>query len=498
MRDRLKNYLKAGYPAIAITTTEERRAVADVIAVAKSLDRKVATWSATEGVVIMPSKRLPDTEDLLAACRTKHENSVFILRDIHRWPLNQDPILGRAFRDLLDKSTEQGTTVIIISPEYRPASDVEKLVTMMEYSLPSADDLMKIAIGIAESANKDIKADELIINALSGLSTSESENALALSLIETGGFSAEVIYREKTAAVKRSGLLEIIEPEKRGLEAIGGMNELKNWIMLRKKSFTKEAIEYGLPFPKGVLLAGVPGGGKSLAAKAIGTALNIPTLRLDIGSLFSSLVGESESKTRQALALADAIAPCVIFMDEIEKGLAGSSGSGNNDSGVTKRVFGTIITWMQERKKPCFLIATANDVTSLPPEFLRKGRWDEIFAVDLPNEVERKKIFEIHLTKRKRDPKKFNISTLVSVSKEFTGSEIEAAIESAMFKAFDDGREIETADIATACSETVPLAQTAKEKVESIREWAKGRARMASSSDEAPTQIKMSTRKIST
>jgi SpoVK/Ycf46/Vps4 family AAA+-type ATPase len=224
---------------------------------------------------------------------------------------------------------------------------------------------------------------------------------------------------------------------------------------------------------------GVPGTGKSLCAKCIGTALNVPTLRLDIGSLFNSLVGEREARTRDALKLAEALAPCVLWVDEIDKGLAGSQG-GSGDSGVTKRVFGSIISWMQERKRSVFLVATANDVTGLPPEFLRKGRFDEIFAVDLPSESERKAILTIQLKARKRDPKKFDLDAICALSNTFTGSEIEATLDEALFRAFDQNKQLETQHLLDSTKEIVPLAVTAKEQIENIRAWARSRARFAS------------------
>ena len=355
---------------------------------------------------------------------------------------------------------------------------------MTDYALPSKDDLKGIAEAIAKSAGKKFNGDaEDVLRALSGLSTTEAENALALSMVEAKKFCPEIISREKVQGVKKSGLLEIVEPDPRGLDAIGGLDVLKNWITKRKRAFTKEAQEYGLPAPKGIMLVGVPGSGKSLSAKAIGIALSVPTVKLDIGALFNSLVGESEARTRDALKLAEAMAPCVLWTDEIEKGLAGSSGSGSGDSGVTKRVFGTVISWMQERKRPVFLVATANDISGLPPELLRKGRFDEIFAVDLPNDDERTAIFKIHLNKRKRTvlAEQMEPGSVPVLSTEgFTGSEIENVIEEAMFNAFDEGRDITMTDLMDAAVATTPLSQTAKEKIEAIREWAKNRARFAS------------------
>jgi SpoVK/Ycf46/Vps4 family AAA+-type ATPase len=311
-----------------------------------------------------------------------------------------------------------------------------------------------------------------------------------LSVIEKGDFDPVVIYREKTKAVKKSGLLDIAEADPRGLDAIGGLDALKSWIKRRRRVWSDEARAFGLPQPKGILLIGVPGTGKSLSAKSIGTALGVPTLRLDVGSLFNSLVGESEARTRDALKLAEALAPCVLWIDEIDKGLAGSGGSGGGDSGVTKRVFGSIISWMQERRRSVFMVATANDVTGLPPELLRKGRFDEIFAVDLPSHEERVAILAIHLKGRQRDPKKFDLEAIADVTDTFTGSEIEACLDEGLFAAFDEGGELETSHLLAAAGSIVPLAVTAKEQIEGIRAWAKSRARFASTRPDESTTPK--------
>ncbi len=497
MKKRLLNYFRAGFPGIAIQTAEEQRAIADVIAAAEENTQGVAVWSATEGLAWLKpvAKKVDQTEDLLAATGQRLKNAVIIFRDVQTWPIDRDPILNRSIRDILAWAPTERSCIVFVGPSFKPTPTFEKMIVVTDYTLPSEADLKKIADGIAKSASKDGKGsfdgNRDILRALSGLSTTEAENALALSLIETTKFDSDVIYREKIAGVKKSGLLEIVNPDPAGLAAIGGLDSLKAWITKRKKAYTPEAEAFGLPSPKGILLVGVPGTGKSLSAKAIGTALGVPTIRLDIGALFNSLVGESEARTRDALALAEALSPCVLWVDEIDKGLAGSSGSGANDSGVTKRVFGTVISWMQERRRPVFLVATANDVTALPPEFLRKGRFDEIFAVDLPNETERREIFGIHLQKRKRTKlfEKMN-GKAVDLTQNFTGSEIEALIEEALFNAFDEGRDITEADLIAAAKDTQPLAVTAKEKVDAIRSWAQSKARWASSRIEPQTTPK--------
>lgn len=479
--------------------------MADIDAVAKALNRPLVFWSASEGATLMRPeiKAFEDCQDLAMACRTLRlatigakgklneafAGAVVILRDPHTWPFEQDPVLLRAFRDLIQEAPKSGMTVIIIAPQFRPHQTIERMVTMMEYALPTSEDLLAIANNVVKFSGMKATVSEEVIRALSGLSSTETENALTLSYIETKKFDPAVIYREKIGSVRRSGLIEIVEPDPRGLDAIGGLNNLKTWIQRRRLIFSPKAMEYGIGLPKGVLLVGVPGTGKSLASKAIATALEVPMLRLDIGSLFNSLVGESEARTRDALKLAEAMAPCVLWVDEIDKGLAGAEGSGGGDSGVTRRIFGTIISWMQERRRPVFLVATANQVDGLPPELLRKGRFDEIFAVDLPTSEEREQILDIHLTRKKRNPKDFDLPAIAEKMKDFTGSEIEAVLDDALIEAYYEGREVETKDLIAAAGRTKPLAETAKEKITRIREWAETRARPASGEAPSPAKV---------
>ena len=508
MKEKLVNYLRACYPGIAIQTAEEQRAIDDVVNAARETSKGVVTWSATEGMrYLVPTvQSIPKTDDLFLACKERRENTVYIMRDIAGWPFDRDPILTRAFRDLLTWAPAKGSCIIIIAPAYRPHATFEKLVVVLDYTLPGKEDLKRIAVGITESAiGKIIEPDAVppeVVRALSGLSTTEAENALSLSYVETGVMDAAVIYREKVQGVKKSGLLEIVDPDPKGMDNIGGLTALKEWAIKRRRAYTPEAEAFGLTPPKGTLLVGVPGSGKSLMAKAIGTALGVPTVKLDIGALFNSLVGESEARTREALKLAEAMAPCCLWVDEIDKGLAGASGSGSNDSGVTKRVFGTIISWMQERRRPVFLVATANDVTSLPPELLRKGRFDEIWAVDLPNEDERRAILVIHLVKRNRK-KLIELKPVVEATDGFTGAEIEQVIEEAMVEAFDTGTDVTPALLVAAARATTPLSVTAKEKIEGIRAWANNRARWASAKgrtavDESAPVRRVQTRTLNT
>ena len=495
MRKRLENYFRASFPCVAIQTTEESRALADVLEAAKTANKAFLTWSAAEGLkAVSPRNQdFPDTADLLVVAQQRPKNTVVVLRDVTGWPFERDPVLSRTFRDFIASGPLSGSCVVIIQGSFRPYPAIAPFCVVTDYQLPEQADLLKIARTLADENNVALNGDGAdIVRALSGLSTSEAENALSLALIETGRMDPAVIYREKIQQVKKSGLLEITDPDPAGLDSIGGLDALKTWTLKRRRAYTTEAKAFGLPAPKGTLLIGPPGTGKSLSAKAIGTALGIPTLRLDVGALFNSLVGESESRTREALKLAEAISPCVLWVDEIEKGFAGSAGSGANDSGVTKRVFGTVISWMQERRRPVFLVATANDVTQLPPELLRKGRFDEIFFIDLPTSWERMEIFRIHLIKRKRGALADLVGPMlqaVEVTEGFTGSEIEAVIEDGLFNAFDAGRDLEIADLLQSAANTEPLSRTAKEKIDGIRAWAKGRARFASAPVSSEPQI---------
>ena len=267
---------------------------------------------------------------------------------------------------------------------------------------------------------------------------------------------------------------------KEKIDDIGGLDNLKHWLVERRLGFTDKARTFGLPAPKGLLMMGVQGCGKSLSAKAVAALYGMPLLRLDMGVIFNSYVGESESQIRQALRLSQSVSPCVLWIDEIDKGLAGLKGSGSADSGTTQRVFGTLVTWMQENTKPVFVVATANNISVLPPEVLRKGRFDEIFFIDLPNADARERIFAIHLNKIDRDAAQFDIKLLSELAEGFSGAEIEAAVIAGLFHALHQDRELETGDIVTAIRETFPLSNTMREEIKHIREWAKGRARNAS------------------
>ena len=320
---------------------------------------------------------------------------------------------------------------------------------------------------------------EKLVQAALGLTGSQAQRVFAKAIVSDGMLDdrdIDLVTQEKKEIIRESEALEFYAVTETP-DDVGGLGILKEWLRLRERAFTQEARQYGLPSPKGIALIGIPGTGKSLTAKMIGGLWRLPLLRLDVGSLFGSLVGESEERARRALRLAETVAPCIIWIDEMEKALA----HGGSDSGTSTRVFGTILTWMQEKTVPCFVVATANDISSLPPELLRKGRFDEIFFLDLPTLEERKEIFSVHLSKRKRLPPDFDTARLARESQGYVGAEIEQAIIDAMYVGFNENREFHTGDIATALRRQVPLSISARERIEALRNWLReGRAQSAS------------------
>jgi SpoVK/Ycf46/Vps4 family AAA+-type ATPase len=306
------------------------------------------------------------------------------------------------------------------------------------------------------------------------------DNVLAKSLVEKGKLDIDVVLAEKEQIVRKSGILEFY-PTDESLTNVGGLDLLKNWLRKRRTAFSDRARDYGLPQPKGALLIGVQGCGKSLTAKAVASLWSLPLLRLDVGRIFSGIVGSSEERMRRAIQTAESIAPAMLWLDEVEKGFAGTQSSSFSDAGTTSRVFGTFVTWLQEKEAPVFVIATANDIKILPPELLRKGRFDEIFFVDLPAHAERQEIFRIHVAKRGLKAEQFDCAALADVTAGFSGAEIEQVIIAAMYDSFDQQRPLRQDDVMKAIHETFPLSSTMREQIDEGREWARARARPASS-----------------
>ena len=484
MREAITNHIRAGYPGLYLISYEETRAEAELKTVATGTDHGLVAWSATTGLVDTADGRTLGCEDPMEAVTviaSLPENTVVLLRNLHIFLADANPVLVRALKDALTHAKANGKCIVIVGCRRTLPPELEREFVTLDIFLPGKQELGTVLDGICESAKlKKVKADEreAILEAASGLTCAEAENAFALSVVRNKAVTAVTVATEKASAIKQSGLLEVVETSQ-SLDGIGGLDQLKAWLLKRRDAFGQRAREYGLPSPKGLLIVGVPGTGKSLTAKATAAVFGRPLLKLDAGRLFGSLVGQSEANLRQVLQTAEAVAPCVLWIDEMEKGFAGSRSSGSSDGGTGSRVFGSFISWMQERTAPVFVVATANDVSQLPPELLRKGRWDELFFTDLPAASERESIWGIQIQMHGRKPQDFNVQGLALASEGHTGAEIEQAIIDALYRAFAEDREPKTGDMLAAVSETVPLSKLMGEQIAGLRKWAQGRCRMA-------------------
>jgi len=462
-------------------------------------------YTLSKGLHQLDSAGKPQQPDVALAQTAKAtEPTIFVFFDLHHFLGSQgrpaEPGVVRAILDtaLAFKTGQLPHTLLVVSPGLTLPVDLEKVVTVVDLPLPGATEISEVLDGIisanAASITVDLSPDERqrLIQAAQGLTLWEAENAFARAIASDKVLNADdisLVLDEKRQTIRKSGLLEFISSDGT-LEDVGGLDNLKHWLEKRNGAWLSDAQEWSIPAPKGLLITGVPGCGKSLTATCVASRWGLPLLRLDVGRVFSGLVGSSEQNMRSALRLAEAVSPSILWIDEIEKGF-GTSGGG--DSGTSQRVFGTFLTWMQEKKKPVFVIATANKIDALPPEFLRKGRFDEIFFVDLPTELEREPIWRVHLENRLKAPSKAGgvfeitdiaIRDLASKSEGFSGAEIAQAVISGCFDAYADRRALLVDDLHRAIRNTVPLSVTQAEQITRIREWATSRA-VAATSDEA-------------
>jgi SpoVK/Ycf46/Vps4 family AAA+-type ATPase len=538
---------KAGYSGLYILSQEPTRTLADLLQASVEITprRRVLVWTMAKGLWEefpeenklpkrmnevdgspqsdeMPNSVLellpkllkpPSQEELMAMTPSRRRSRLqetgetrafIVLQHFHHYL--DDPQVQSRLVELVQEYKNEQKILILLSPVLKLPPEIEKEFALIETGLPDKEDLAPIldaVIGGVRGETSEVteeKKSKLLDSAL-GLTTQEAENAFALSYVRPKQegrpqevWDPSVVMNEKCSTLRKSGLLEFYPPDAQGMKAIGGMVGLKQWVARRKRAFTKEAREFGLPYPKGILMVGVPGSGKSLAAKAIAAELTVPLLRCDMGRIYAGLVGASEANVRAVIRIAEAVAPCVLWFDEIEKGIAGSMNG--LDSGVGARVLGTILTWMQEKLAPVFVYATANKVSALPPELLRKGRFDELFGVDLPTETERKEIWEVQLANYKRsglilqpnevNPNKIDLDHLVGASKGYSGSEIKSVIEEALFMAFSKGVELNFTDLRDSLDMMVPLGVTMAEEVNAIRDWLKKRARPANEAEPKP------------
>lgn len=535
--------IRARYPLIYLVTPEEDRALAAIAQTAESQSFKALyVWAVTQGFrpfqrqvqsssptqaghsyqsvavnqlgvsISQPGhgssvcqtglwgQTIPGTispEAALDFATKRSDPTIFVLKDLH--PFLDSPAVVRWLRDAVShyRSCRLEQTIIVLSPVLRIPPELEKDVAVLDFRLPTMHEIGQVFdrvlldkhVNSAEQAPLACDERETLLRAALGLTVDEAEKVYTRALITSGKLSQDVldiVLSEKKQIIRRSQILEFWE-EPRTLNQVGGLENLKKWLDERKGSFSESARNYGLPQPKGLLLLGVPGCGKSLVAKTVSNLWNLPLLKLDMGRIFAGIVGSSEQNLRSVLRTAESLAPCLLFTDEVDKAFGGMASSMGADGGTAARVFGTFLTWMQEKKTPVFVIATANRVDRLPGEFLRKGRFDEIFFIDLPNPQEREEIFSIHLRMRRSDTDLYDMADLAARSSGFSGAEIEQAIISAMYEAFADaGREFTQFDLIRAIEATKPLSQSMAEQVTALRDWAQDRARIASLS---PTLI---------
>lgn len=480
LKAKLVRYIDAGFPIIYINTFEEDKV--DAIISEISYGKEVYEWNETNGYIDFvnktPLQEECGLEQMLDQLKTMEllDRKIIMLKDTVSYL--EDPKIVSKIKGIA-RMINQGAdaTVIIVSSVLVIPKDLEKYITILEMDYLNTDEIRHIIQNFIQENLKQQKVDEKLIDefaiAFKGLTEFEIMNLLALSYADDGELTRKdlrLIFEQKQQMIKKAGILEII-PLKETIDDIGGLENLKEWFVRKEKVYRnmEKAKKYGVDMPKGVLIVGVPGCGKSLNAKAVASLFEVPLLRLDMGRLMGKYVGESEGNLRNAIALAEAISPCVLWIDELEKAFAGIGASGGGAE-VTTRLFGNFLTWMQEKESLTFVVATANDITKLPPELLRKGRFDEIFYVGLPNSTEREKIFDIHINKRRpQDLKYIKVNELCAKTEGFSGADIEGVVKDAVESAFADDKEsIQTSDILEAIKNTHSLSEIMKDALEKM------------------------------
>ena len=494
----IETLIRARYPLIQIVSWEEERVLKCLESVAGGLQKQLWQWSINNGLGVYRSfqqtavEGAKGTKDPLVALKeirsTGQQPTIFVLKDFH--PYMKEATVARALRDLTVSLRSTYSTVILLSPNVTRPPELEKDLTVVDFPLPEREDLVaffdSLEAELKENPslsfdNNDETRQRLIESAL-GLTMNEVENVFAKILVQRGQLTQQEVpdvYHEKKQIIRKTGILQYLEPQE-SIEWVGGLKSLKDWLRKRRRAFHPKARRFGLPIPKGVIFLGVQGCGKSLCAKAVSRSWQMALLRLDMGELFGSLVGQSEENVRRAITIAESIAPVILWIDEIDKGFSGLASSGFSDAGTTARVFGTLLTWFQEKESPVFVIATANNPEVLPPELLRQGRFDEVFFVDLPTAEERQEIFRIHLKLRRRRPERFDLEALARAAEGFSGAEIEQAVISSLYDAFDHGHDVDEPTLLNALASTRPLSVLMVEEITKRRQWAKGRTRPAS------------------
>ena len=493
--------IRAYYPVLYLHSYEYYRTKQKIKGIVELLRREgkkvnYYQWDCVYGLVqILPDKtekrieRMQNPLEVLAYIlnsKKSGEKNIFVLDDINNH-IDRDEV-KLMFRKIAE-ATNNNTHAIILSSIYRLPAELEKYITVLQIPLPKRNELGEVLDIVAKQSKVELKTNlrNRLIDAALGMTSMEADLAYCLASVKDGfdDKSTFTVSSEKEQIIRKSGILDYF-PKNESLKDVGGMENLKEWLKKRQLAYDKEARDWGLKEPKGLLLLGVPGCGKSLIAKSIASSWNMPLLRLDVGKVFQGIVGSSEDNIRKAIATAEAVAPCVLWIDEIEKGLSGVQSSGATDGGVTSRIFSTILTWMQEKTAPVFVVATANNINQLPPELLRKGRFDEIFFVDLPSQKEKENIFSIHLQKNRQNVSSFALDILAQKAEGFNGAEIEECVKEAMFTAYVESQEsniapkLQMIHILDAIKNTVPLSKTMEKQITDLRKFAVSRAKNAS------------------
>lgn len=486
--DVLRERILCRFPLLFLNTHEEDRWESELATLALDMERGIVIWTATDGAAPALDDQAGDhrnAADFLQQITAYPRDHVFLLKDFH--PFLKDPFVVRRLRDVIPTLTEQNKTILLMGPDSEVPVELQRDAVSLELPLPGLEDLREelreLLIQRQHQGEANLRLseqqEEKLLKAVMGLTTKQVRQALSRALLGRSKIDNEVyaaLIAEKKYMVQGSDMLEFQELAE-GAKDIGGLDALKAWVGTRSEAFSEKARQKGIPAPKGVLLLGVQGCGKSLTSRAIAQMLAFPLVRLDVSTLLSGGLGESEKNLRDVLNLMEMIAPAVLWMDEVEKGFAGV-GEESNDSTMV-RLMGRFLTWMQEKKAPVFVVATANSVTGLPPEMLRRGRFDELFFVDLPNYHERQTILKIHLKKQGLDPADFDLGHLSDKSEGYSGAEIEQSVQTAVIENYTRGGELEQKQIEDSIDDTVPLSVTMEEKIFELREWARSRCRPA-------------------
>ena len=472
----LTSYLEAGYPYLALLSPEEERVLGLLSSVCRSISRPLVPISLT-------STRRSDPEatplSCLEAVAGQQSPAVFALIDFHPWI--SDPVVVRSLRDMRLRLESRNQTVVFVSPQLDVPYDLATDVVMIDVPLPAQEDLRLLLDAEARQGGLELpeEVSHRAVRAVQGLTAASARRAFRRACLEPSALldgDVTTLVREKRRVLRRTDVLEFVDTPP-SLDDVGGLDNLKFWLGDREAAFSPQARQFGLPTPKGLLLVGVQGCGKSLTAKAVARLWNLPLTRLDFGSLFAG--GSPDGNLRRVLRLAEALAPVVLWIDEIDKAFQPGSGAAG-PSEAQQRLLAGFITWLQEKQSQTFVVATANTVDRLPPELMRKGRFDEIFFVDLPNSEERRQILDIHLTAHGREAGDFDTEAIAQVCEHFSGAELEQVVVDGLFRAFRNSRALDIEDLRIAATSTVPLYRTYEDEIKALREWSLSRARRAS------------------